>query len=123
FNVVTGFIRPASGEVELNGKPITRMRPDRRAKHGLGRTFQRLEIFSSLSVRENVLVALESRRRLLNLGWHPRFDVNELLERVGLTPVADTQTDRLSTGTIRLVEVARALAISPHVLLLDEPSA
>ncbi len=122
FNVITGLQTPTSGTVCIDDEDITNARPHRRARLGIGRTFQRLETFGTLSVRNNVLVAAEMRR-----GWsRERFDVGELssevIERVGLTGVADERVDRLPTGMARLVEVARALATKPRVLLLDEPS-
>lgn len=119
FNVVTGLQRPDAGKVLLDGRDITGLGPKRRARLGLGRTFQRLELFGSLTARENVLVALENR------GIHGRRAkqlAGALLERVGLAPVADTQADVLPTGMARMVELARTLACEPKVLLLDEPS-
>jgi branched-chain amino acid transport system ATP-binding protein len=124
FNVVTGLLNPSSGRVELDGKNITRRQPHQRARLGIGRTFQRLETFGSLTARENVLVAAEMRR-----GWSrdrkrsPRTVADEILERVGIQDVAEDRVDRLPTGTARLVELGRALATQPRVLLLDEPSA
>ena len=119
FNVVTGLQRPDSGRVVLDGRDITSIGPSARARLGLGRTFQRLELFGSLSARDNVLVALESR------GVHGRRArqlADELLERIGLQSVAGAQADILPTGMARLLELARALACEPKVLLLDEPS-
>jgi len=124
FNVVTGLLGPNSGLVELDGRDITRRKPHQRARLGIGRTFQRLETFGSLTARENVLVAAEMRR-----GWShdrkrsPSVIADEILERVGLQEVAEDRVDRLPTGTARLVELGRALATQPRVLLLDEPSA
>jgi branched-chain amino acid transport system ATP-binding protein len=124
FNVVTGLLGPNSGRVELDGRDITRRKPHQRARLGIGRTFQRLETFGSLTARENVLVAAEMRR-----GWShdrkrsPSVIADEILERVGLQAVAGERVDRLPTGTARLVELGRALATQPRVLLLDEPSA
>jgi branched-chain amino acid transport system ATP-binding protein len=122
FNVVTGLQPPNSGRVVIDDTDITNAKPHQRARLGIGRTFQRLETFGSLSVRDNVLVAAEMRRR-----WsRERFDVHELVDstisRIGLDGVADQRVDRLPTGVARLVEVARALAAKPRVLLLDEPS-
>ena len=121
FNVVTGLQAPTQGRVVLDGRDITRRRPYRRARLGIARTFQRLEAFGSLTARENVLVALEMRRR-----WtKERLDLavaDELLSLVGIASVADRRVESLPTGTARLVEVARALATKPKVLLLDEPS-
>jgi len=124
FNVVTGLLGPNTGWVELDGRDITRRKPHQRARLGIGRTFQRLETFGSLTARENVLVAAEMRR-----GWShdrkrsPAVIADEILERVGLQEVAEDRVDRLPTGTARLVELGRALATQPRVLLLDEPSA
>src|SRR5256886_10481807 len=124
FNVITGLLGPNSGRVELDGRDITRRKPHQRARLGIGRTFQRLETFGSLTARENVLVAAEMRR-----GWShdrkrsPSVIADEILERVGLQEVAEDRVDRLPTGTARLVELGRALATQPRVLLLDEPSA
>ncbi|MFL6242611.1 MAG: ATP-binding cassette domain-containing protein [Acidimicrobiia bacterium] len=124
FNVVTGLLGPNTGQVELDGRDITRRKPHQRARLGIGRTFQRLETFGSLTARENVLVAAEMRR-----GWSddrkrsPSVIADEILERVGLQEVAEDRVDRLPTGTARLVELGRALATQPRVLLLDEPSA
>jgi branched-chain amino acid transport system ATP-binding protein len=124
FNVVTGLLGPNTGRVDLDGRDITRRKPHQRARLGIGRTFQRLETFGSLTARENVLVAAEMRR-----GWShdrkrsPGVIADEILERVGLQAVAEDRVDRLPTGTARLVELGRALATQPRVLLLDEPSA
>src|SRR5207248_7162149 len=121
---LTGLLGPNSGWVELEGRDITRRKPHQRARLGIGRTFQRLETFGSLTARENVLVAAEMRR-----GWpndrkrSPSVIADEILERVGLQAVAEDRVDRLPTGTARLVELGRALATQPRVLLLDEPSA
>ena len=119
FNVITGLQRPDRGRILLDGRDITTLNPSARARLGLGRTFQRLELFGSISARDNVLVALESR------GVHGRRArqlADQLLERIGLRAVADAQADVLPTGLARLLELARALACEPKVLLLDEPS-
>jgi branched-chain amino acid transport system ATP-binding protein len=120
FNVITGLQRPARGKVRLKDRDITRLGPKRRARLGVGRTFQRLELFGSLSAHDNVLVALENRGIH---GKRARQTADELLARVGIEAVADTQANVLPTGLARLVELARALACEPAVLLLDEPSA
>ncbi|MDX2541557.1 ABC transporter ATP-binding protein [Streptomyces sp. WI04-05B] len=119
FDVASGLRRPSSGRVFLDDRDVTRMRPSARAHCGLARTFQRLELFGRLSVRDNLLVAAE-------LGpERPRAAavVREILDRLGLTGIADTAPDTLPTGVGRLVEVGRALALRPKVLLLDEPAA
>ena len=121
FNVITGLQRPTAGRVHLGMRDVTSRRPQSRARLGLARTFQRLELFGTLSVRENVQVAAE-----VHAGWRRRGSLrgvaDELVERVGLASVADVPADVLPTGMGRLLEVARALATEPTVLLLDEPS-
>ncbi len=121
FNVITGLERPAAGRIALNGRDVTGLPPHRRARLGLGRTFQRIEVFSSLSVRDNVQAAAEARRSWSNDDADPVRTAEVLLERVGLGDLVDERVDQLSTGLLRLVEVARALASKPSLLLLDEP--
>ncbi|MBA9005420.1 ABC transporter ATP-binding protein [Thermomonospora cellulosilytica] len=119
FDVVSGLRRPSAGRVLLDGRDVTRLGPARRARCGLARTFQRLELFGRLSVRDNLRVAAElgpERRRADRV-------VAELLDRLGLAPIADAHADTLPTGVARLVEVGRALAARPTLLLLDEPAA
>lgn len=119
FDVVSGLRRPAAGRVSLGGRDVTRLAPSRRSHRGLARTFQRLELFGRLSVRDNLHVAAE-----LGAGRrHATHVVTELLDRLGLTHLADHAADALPTGIGRLVEVGRALAVRPSVLLLDEPAA
>jgi branched-chain amino acid transport system ATP-binding protein len=122
FNVITGLQMPSGGRVVLDGADITRARPYRRARLGIGRTFQRLEPFGSLTARENVLVALEMRRRWVKQRYDGGEVADKLLDLVGIASVAQKRVESLPTGTARLVEVARALATGPKVLLLDEPS-
>jgi len=123
FNVATGLQSPTHGKVFLDDREITRLAPHRRARLGLARTFQRLELFGTLTTRENVQMAAETQRRRLPRGTSPGRIAEELLERVGLSAVADEPTDLLPTGLARLVELARSLATCPSVVLLDEPSA
>ena len=122
FNVITGLQHPTSGRVTLDGRDVTDTKPHRRARLGIARTFQRLEAFGSLSARENVLVAAEMRRRWAKDSESPAAIAQRMLEQVGIVSVADETVDSLPTGTARLVELARALATKPRVLLLDEPS-
>jgi len=122
FNVITGLQTPTQGRVRLDGTDVTRRRPYRRARLGIARTFQRLEAFGSLTARENVLVALEMRRRWAKSRYDVGKVADELLQRVGAASVADKRVEALPTGSARLVELARALATDPKVLLLDEPS-
>jgi len=121
FNVITGLQEPDGGRVVLDGKDITRARTHRRARMGLARTFQRLEVFGSLTSRENVLVAAEIRKRWSRDGSNPAQIAEALIDRVGVRHVAEERVDALPTGLARLVELARALASRPRVLLLDEP--
>jgi branched-chain amino acid transport system ATP-binding protein len=119
FNVITGLQKPNAGRVLLDDRDITRHSTQRRAKAGVARTFQRLEVFGSLSVFDNVLLAAELHRGLLHKG---SGDVaTRLLDRVGLGGFRDQQAGSLPTGMARLLELARALATQPSVLLLDEP--
>ncbi len=122
FNVITGLLPPNSGRVRLGGRDLTNMSPTKRARQGLARTFQRLELFTLLSVRENIRVAADIRK-----GWSREKDdpaaiVEHIIDRVGLRDVADARVDSLPTGQCRLVELGRCLATKPQVLLLDEPA-
>jgi ABC-type branched-subunit amino acid transport system ATPase component len=135
FNVCCGFQKPDEGGVTLDGKNLAHESPARRARLGLGRTFQRMELWGSLTVRENVELAAEAAHvgddPLTQLGLvngsrrirrETRQIADELLQETGLTPLADRLASEVSTGQGRLVELARALARGPHLLLLDEPS-
>jgi branched-chain amino acid transport system ATP-binding protein len=117
FNVITGHQVATAGEVHLAGREVTRFGVHRRARMGLSRTFQKLEAFNSLSARDNVRVAAE-----MNRSRDADRLTDSILERVGLHDVADVTVGTLPTGTARLVELARALAVQPRVLLLDEAS-
>ena len=123
FNVVSGLQAPQRGSVSYGGRDITRFAPHHRARLGIARTFQRLELFGTLTARENVLMAAETQRRRLWLGKTAEALADALLDRLGLRGIADEPTDTLPTGTARMVELARALATSPTMVLLDEPSA
>jgi ABC-type branched-subunit amino acid transport system ATPase component len=135
FNVCCGFQKAEAGVVTLDGQDISGESPARRARLGLGRTFQRMELFSSLTVRENVELAAEAIHvgddPLTQLGLiggsrkirrETKAIADELLEATGLVPLADRLAGEISTGQGRLVELARALARGPRLLLLDEPS-
>jgi branched-chain amino acid transport system ATP-binding protein len=104
FNVITGLQEPTSGRVVFDGKDITNTSPFRRARMGIARTFQKLEAFSSLSVRDNVLVAAEQRRAWDKTKFNPGNVTDEILERVGLGDVRDFMVGTLPTGTARRVE-------------------
>jgi branched-chain amino acid transport system ATP-binding protein len=122
FNVITGWQEPTAGKVFFDGKDITNKNPFKRARLGIARTFQKLEVFGSLSARENILVAAEQRKTWDRSGFDPNQVCDEILEKVGLSDVSEFMVGTLPTGTARLVELARALASNPRVLLLDEPS-
>ncbi|MDP3712256.1 MAG: ABC transporter ATP-binding protein [Mycobacteriales bacterium] len=125
FNVATGLQRPRTGCVVLDGRDVTRLGPGQRSRRGLGRTFQRLEVFGSLSVRDNVLLAAEVERGWRSVSGSGRGSARQvadtLVERTGLGHLADTAAAELPTGSARLLELARALATRPSTLLLDEP--
>jgi branched-chain amino acid transport system ATP-binding protein len=122
FNVITGLQAPTGGRVRLSGDDITDLGTHARARRGIARTFQRLEAFGSLSVRDNVLVAAEIHGRWASGAPKAADVVDELINRVGITKWAHAQADSVPTGTARLLELARALAINPRIMLLDEPS-
>lgn len=134
FNAICGVIRPSSGSIHLQGRDISRLPTHKRARRGLGRTFQRLEVFASLSVRDNVSVGLEIRRSWARrsgasrqfLTDNPQLpsaaEVELILERLNLLDLAEVPVGALPTGQARLVELGRALAARPSVLLLDEPA-
>ena len=117
FNVICGLQAPLQGRVRIDGDDVTKLAPFKRARRGLARTFQRLEPFGLLTVRENVRLAADAARR-----EHPEQVTDELLERLRISELAPQRADRLPTGQARVVELARALATAPKVLLLDEPA-
>jgi branched-chain amino acid transport system ATP-binding protein len=132
FDCICGRIRPDRGSVSFAGVCIDGMSAYRRARLGIGRTFQRLEVFPELTVREHVIVAERARRGtgalwrdLLNLSrLRPEEEarVDAVLELVGLEQRAGVPVAALGLGSCRLVELARALAGEPRLLLADEPS-
>ena len=117
FNVITGVQPASTGTVTLSGNDVSRLPTYKRARLGMARTFQRLELFWTLSVLDNVMVAAEQAG-----DPSPADTARTVLERVGVAHLADEQAGSLPTGSARLVEVARALACEPKVLLLDEPA-
>lgn len=135
FAVLSGLLPPDHGRVSMAGEDVTGARPQARAERGLARTFQHPELFPGLTIREHLVLAhrvRHSRRRvwadLLAMGGlrpaenAERRGVDDLIELLGLAPIADRMAAGLPLGTARLVELGRALATSPTVLLLDEPS-
>ena len=135
FNIATGVYGPTSGEIRAVGERVSGRVAYRVCRLGVARTFQALRLFGSLTVRENVMVALDRARpsamwRYLLAPWtlrawerDLRSGADELLARLSLSRVADFQATNLPYGQQRLVEIARALATRPQVLLLDEPAA
>lgn len=134
FNAICGVATPSSGRIRLDGRDISRLGTHQRARLGIGRTFQRLEVFTSLTVRENVQVGVEIRRswsrrraalpQFLANGdeLSPSAEVELILDRLDLGRLADVTVGSLPTGHARLVELGRALAARPSILLLDEPA-
>jgi branched-chain amino acid transport system ATP-binding protein len=136
FAVLSGLLRPQGGQVYLAGREVTHVSAQRRARAGLARTFQHPELFSSLTVREHLAIAyrlkhdrkriwtdLVTGRGLLKPSAAERERVDGLLEALSLAELAEADVRSLPLGTCRLVEVGRALAAEPSVVLLDEPSA
>ena len=124
--------RPDAGQVLLDGRDITTIDSDERARVGIGRTFQRLNVFATMNVRDNLLVGAETRaagslfRGTLGLPEPTRDSdnrrVDEVLRQLHLVDVQEAAAGTLPTGTLRLVELGRALCNDPRVLLLDEPA-
>jgi branched-chain amino acid transport system ATP-binding protein len=135
FNLLTGHIRPTRGTIRFRGRDITRMSPDRIARLGIGRTFQNIRLFSSMTVLENVVSARQLRDRsgflptLLSLpsfhGTEQRLarEAREELALFGLADRAEAPATSLPYGDQRRLEIVRALALAPSLLLLDEPTA
>ena len=135
FDVISGFVRPDAGRVEIAGTDVAGLGPDARARLGLARSFQNARLFPSMTVRDNIAVALETqlavRSALASAAWAPqvrrserriRRRVDHLVGLFGLEPFAEKFLGELSTGTRRIVDIACITAMEPKLLLLDEPS-
>jgi len=128
FNMLNGYLKPDAGTVSLEGRDITGMRPRRVWRLGVGRTFQITQTFESMTVRENVQMALIShhRRTLSMLARATRLyreEADALLDRVAMAGQADRAAAELAYGDLKRLELAVALAHRPRVLLMDEPTA
>ena len=135
FNIISGVYLPSRGTVRLDGEGVTGVAPYELAQRGLSRTFQNLQVFDQMTVLENAMAGCHLRERgsviadLLGLpGSRRRSRATEtaamkLLERIGLARAAEQEASSLSYGALKRLEIARALALSPRILLLDEPAA
>ncbi|ABL72855.1 MULTISPECIES: ABC transporter ATP-binding protein [Paracoccus] len=135
FNMISGVYRPGLGRVVLEGEDVTGMAPFRLAQRGMSRTFQNLQIFQNMTVLENAISGFHLQEKgpvladLLHLPSSRRraraadAGARALLARVGLERAADREAGNLSYGSLKRLEIARALAMKPKVLLLDEPAA
>jgi len=117
FEIISGFYRPDAGEVRLDGTRLTGLSPDRVCRLGIARTFQKLRPFAGLTVQDNVMIGALTRTHDVR---HARERALTLLEKVGLAEKATSHARTLSTGQRKRLELARALATEPSVLLLDE---
>ncbi len=130
FHLLTGFLHPTSGRVEINGRDVTGLPPERITALGVARSFQITSLFDRLTARDNVELALQG---MSTLGWRfwrsarlthrYRDRASELLDEVGLADHAETLAGSLAYGRKRALELALALALDPAVMLLDEPTA
>ena len=135
FNIITGIYTRTAGRVDLEDRDISGLPPERLARLGLVRTFQNIELFGQMTVLENVMVGLHTRSRsgflacACKLPHHLaeerriREQAFELLEFVGIQDLAGTVAANLPFGKGRMLEVARALAVKPRIMLMDEPAA
>jgi branched-chain amino acid transport system ATP-binding protein len=135
FNIITGIYSPTSGKIFYEGKDITGFPPEKLARLSMVRTFQGIELFSQMTVLENVMVGLHTKSRCgiiasaLKLPGHLREErrirerAASWLEFTGITDLASTEAANLPFGKGRLLEIARAMAMEPHIILMDEPAA
>ncbi len=127
FNVISGLLTPTNGSVHFMGQDITNSAPHKRARLGIGRTFQRLELFNSLSVVDNIRVSIEISNQWGHIRPYQdepntKAEISRILDITGLDIVRNTMATEIPTGQARLVELARALILQPKILLLDEPA-
>ncbi|MCX4986574.1 ABC transporter ATP-binding protein [Streptomyces sp. NBC_00572] len=122
FDVVSGIRSPDAGTVAYDGTDITRRSPVWRARHGIRRTFQRQQLFGQLTVADNLVVAQDWRGGVRPAARRHRERAAAVLHECGLDTLADSYAGGLPVGQARMVELARALADPPRVLLLDEPA-
>ncbi|AVP65716.1 ABC transporter ATP-binding protein [Clostridium botulinum] len=123
YNTITGIYKPSKGDIFLNNKKITGIKPYKISRLGIARTFQNIRLFNSLTVLENILVGRVSElKKLVKLNPYMK-ETLDILKVVGLEKVINNMASDLPYGQQRKVEIARALAISPKILLLDEPAA
>ncbi len=123
FHLLTGFIKPDSGTVRFKGEDITGLEPSKIVNKGLARTFQVVRPFRHLPTIANVLVALQSPRGRKKIEWlkTPERKAMEMLEDVGLSEMMLEPAENLAHGDLKRLEIARALATEPELLLIDEP--
>lgn len=135
FNIISGIYVPTSGKVEFLGQDITKLKAHQVTERGIARTFQNILLFENLTVRENVMVGRHTRTQSSVLGtmFHTQKmrreeracweKAGEVLEFVGLKDLTDAPSDGLPYGKKRILEIARALASQPEIIMLDEPCA
>jgi branched-chain amino acid transport system ATP-binding protein len=130
FNLLTGFIKPTSGTITVFGQDVTGLQPEQIAHKGVARSFQITSLFENLTPREHVELALQGRTHQGLRFWRSekllgryRGQVDDLLEQVGLSALADRPSGLLAYGQKRALEMALVLALDPKVMLLDEPTA
>jgi branched-chain amino acid transport system ATP-binding protein len=135
LNCINGFYKPQKGEINYNGQRITRMRPDKLAKLGIARTFQNIELYTGLTTQDNLMAARHVLMKqnfitgALYLGWSLKEEiehrkiVEEIIDFLEIAPIRKTVVGILPYGMRKRVELGRALALEPKVLLLDEPMA
>ena len=121
FNVISGIYMPTSGQVLFDGEDITKLKPHQVTQRGIARTFQNIQLFESMSALENVMIGHHTRTDSTVLGT--MFHTKKMLEFVGLGEEKETLASSLPYGKKRILEIARALASEPKIIMLDEPCA